>query len=174
MLGVYLHQSDRETLAAGSTRKYSEGIEYSHIALASRLVEQSIDTIANTFILYYPRSPGPGHAAWSHPLRPRVALATRTASASSPATRGELWSRRPDPRRSGPRQATLGRSAAFLGAGQSHQALDPGRVHLCRAPTAVNPPVMPPRRATGWGKLARSAGLVPANQRPGSSAQRGA
>ena len=52
MLGVYLHQSDRETLAAGSTREYSEGIEYSHIALALRLVKQSIDNRANTFIIY--------------------------------------------------------------------------------------------------------------------------
>ena len=62
-----------------------------------------------------PRCPGPGYAAWSHPLGPRIALATRAASASSQATWGELWCRRPDSRRSDPRQATLGRSAAFTG-----------------------------------------------------------
>ena len=59
ILGAYLHHRDKELWAAGSTGEYGDSIEYSHITLAWGLVEQSIDTIANTkantFILYYPR-----------------------------------------------------------------------------------------------------------------------
>ena len=82
--------------------EHSDEVEHSHIALALRLVEQSILMRAIILILFYPRCPSPGYLAWSHPAGLRFALATCTASPSSPVPRGELCCRRGDRRRSGP------------------------------------------------------------------------